>query len=126
MRYSLRSSFSRYVFVLFFAVLALTIAGRIVSLTGAEAFCKGWPYCVPTAPEGWMKLAHMSLVGIASILMLIVFRKAWREQREQRIVLPLTTILPEPEARRTRATAVLRRPVATNSVTFDAAMSGNV
>jgi heme o synthase len=93
MRYSLKFSFSRYVFVLFFAVLALTIAGRIVSVTGAEAFCKGWPVCMPIAPAGWMKLVHISLVGVTSILMLIVFRKAWTEQREQRVILPLTTIL---------------------------------
>jgi protoheme IX farnesyltransferase len=93
MTFSLRSSFSRYVIVLFFAVLALTVAGRIVTLTNAWAFCTGWPICVPTAPLGWMKLAHMSLVGIASVLMLVVFRKAWREQREQRVILPLTTIL---------------------------------
>ena len=93
MTFSLRSSFSRYVVVLFFAVLALTIAGRVVTLTNAWAFCQGWPVCTPTAPLGWLKLAHMSLVGIASILMLVVFRKAWREQREQRIILPLTTIL---------------------------------
>ena len=93
MRYSLRSSFSKYVVVLFFAVLALTIAGRIVTLTGANAFCIGWPLCTPVAPIGWMKLAHMSLVGVASVLMFAVFRKAWREQREQRVVLPLTTIL---------------------------------
>ncbi len=93
MRYSLRSSFSRYVFVLFFAVIALTVAGRIVTLTGAEAFCKGWPLCVPTAAVGWMKLAHIATVGVASLLMLAVFRKAWREQRDQRVILPLTTIL---------------------------------
>jgi heme o synthase len=93
MRYSLESSFSKYVFVLFFAVIALTVAGRIVTLTGAEAFCKGWPVCTPTAPAGWMKLAHISLVGIASLLMVAVFRRAWREQRTQRVILPLTTIL---------------------------------
>jgi len=93
MKYSVRSSFSRYVIALFFAVLALTVAGRIVTLTGAWAFCVGWPICAPTAPLGWMKLAHMSLVGVASVLMLAVFRKAWREQREQRVLLPLTTIL---------------------------------
>ncbi len=33
------------------------------------------------------------LAGVASILMLLVFRKAWREQRNQRVLLPLTTIL---------------------------------
>ena len=93
MTFSIKSSFSRYVFVLFVAVLALTVAGRIVTVTSAWAFCSGWPICIPTAPLGWMKLIHMSLVGVASILMLVVFRKAWREQREQRIILPLTTIL---------------------------------
>lgn len=93
MKYSLQSSFSKYVFVLFFAVVALTVAGRIVTLTGAEAFCKGWPLCAPTAPAGWIKLAHVSLVGVASLLMVAVFRKAWREQRNQRVILPLTTIL---------------------------------
>jgi protoheme IX farnesyltransferase len=93
MRYSLKTSFSRHVFGLLFAVIALTIAGRIVTLTTAEAFCKGWPICVPTAPIGWMTDVHMALVGIASVLMLVVFRKAWREQREGRVILPLTTIL---------------------------------
>ena len=93
MTFSLRSSFSRYVAVLFFAVIALTVAGRIVTLTTAWAYCTGWPVCMPTAPLGWIKLAHMSLVGVASLLMLVVFRKAWREQREQRVILPLTTIL---------------------------------
>jgi heme A synthase len=51
MRYSLASSFSKHVFVLFFAVIALTVAGRIVTLTDAEAFCMGWPLCTPTAPR---------------------------------------------------------------------------
>jgi heme o synthase len=93
MKYSLQSSFARRVLMLFVAVLALTIAGRYVTLTSAWAFCQGWPVCVPTSPLGWLKLTHMSLVGVASILMLIVFRQAWREQRAQRIILPLTTIL---------------------------------
>jgi len=93
MKYSLRSSFSRYVLVLFFAILALTVAGRAVTLTSAWALCVGWPVCVPSAPLGWLKSVHMLLVGMASILMLVVFRKAWREQRGHEIILPLTTIL---------------------------------
>jgi len=93
MKYSLKSSFARWVLVLFFAVLALTIAGRIVAATGASAYCNSFPLCIPSHPLGWLKQAHIFLVGIASILMLLVFRKAWREQREQRILLPLTTIL---------------------------------
>jgi protoheme IX farnesyltransferase len=93
MNYSLRSSFARYVAVLFVSVLALTVAGRVVTLSGATQFCQGWPVCIPTASLGWLKLAHLSLVGVASVLMLLVFRKAWREQRENRLILPLTTIL---------------------------------
>ncbi len=67
--------------------------GRVVAVSGAIAYCDGFPFCIPTQPLGWLKQAHILLVGIASILMLIVFRKAWREQRQQRILLPLTTIL---------------------------------
>jgi len=93
MTFSFKSSFSRYVVVLFAAVLALTVAGRMVTVNNAWAYCSGWPVCIPTGPLGWLKLSHMALVGISSILMLAVFRKAWREQRQQRILLPLTTIL---------------------------------
>jgi heme A synthase len=93
MKYSLKSSFARLVLSLLFVVLLLTVAGRIVKLTGAWAYCTGWPVCAPSAPLGWLKLLHVSFVGVASILMLIIFRKAWREQREQLVILPLTTIL---------------------------------
>src|SRR5688572_15821458 len=93
MKYSLKSSFARLVLLLSFTVLALTVAGRFVKLTGAWAYCTGWPVCIPSAPLGWLKLVHVLLVGVASVLMLTVFRKAWREQRQQRVLLPLTTIL---------------------------------
>jgi heme o synthase len=93
MKFSLRSSFSRYVLALFFVVLVLTLAGRSVTLTSAWAFCAGWPVCTPSAPLGWLKVMHIALVGLASVLMLVVFRKAWRELRQHEIILPLTTIL---------------------------------
>lgn len=93
MKYSLKSSFARLVLMLLIVVLALTVAGRVVRVSGAWALCTGWPVCIPSAPLGWLKLVHVSLVGLASVLMLVVFRKAWSEQREQRILLPLTTIL---------------------------------
>ncbi|MEO8354353.1 MAG: heme o synthase [Chloroflexota bacterium] len=93
MKYTLRSSFSRWVLGLFFAVLALTVLGRLVATTGAIAYCDGFPFCVPTHPLGWLKQAHIFFVGVASLLMLFVFRMAWRELRSQRVLLPLTTIL---------------------------------
>ena len=93
MKYSLKSSFARLVLVLFFAVLALTIVGRIVAVTGAWAYCNGFPFCDPTHPLGWLKQLHILFVGVAAILMFFVLRKAWREQRNQNVLLPLTTIL---------------------------------
>src|SRR5215217_2172413 len=93
MKYSLKSSFARWVFGLFLAVLAVTVMGRSVAVTGAIAYCQGFPFCAPSHPLGWLKQAHILMVGIASLLMLIVLRKAWREQRGNRVLLPLTTIL---------------------------------
>jgi protoheme IX farnesyltransferase len=93
MKYSLKSSFARMVLILFFVVLALTIVGRIVAVTSAWVYCDGFPFCVPSHPLGWLKQSHIFLVGVASILMFFVLRKAWREQRDQHVLLPLTTIL---------------------------------
>lgn len=93
MKYSLKTSFARWVLVLFFGIFVSTVAGRLVSVTGASIYCQGFPLCVPDNSLGWLKLTHVLSVGVAAILMLIVFHKAWSEQRGQRIVLPLTTIL---------------------------------
>ena len=77
MKYSLKSSFARWVLALFFAVLILTILGRSVAVTGAIAYCQGFPFCAPSHPLGWLKQAHILMVGAASLLMLIVLGKAW-------------------------------------------------
>ena len=92
MKYSLKSSFSRLILAVFVAVFFVTVLGRIVTVTGAWAFCDGWLVCAPTAPFGYLKLAHILLVGIASVLMILLLRKAWREQRDQNLLLPLTTV----------------------------------
>jgi len=93
MKYSLRSSFARQTLVLFFLVLLLTLLGRAVTLTGAAAYCQGWPVCMPTHPVGWLQLVHRLAVILASVQMILVMRKAWREQRENTLLLPLTTVL---------------------------------
>ena len=92
MKYSLRSSFARLTLILFVVVFLLTVVGRIVTVTGAWAFCLGWPLCAPSEPLGYLKLAHLALVGVAMLLMVWLLRKAWREQRDQNVLLPLTTV----------------------------------
>jgi len=92
MRYSLKSSFARLTLAVFVAVFFVTLLGRTVTVTGAWVFCTGWLVCIPTAPLGYLKLTHVALVGIASVLMILLLRKAWREQRDQNLLLPLTTV----------------------------------
>ena len=93
MKYPFKSSFARSVLLLFFTVLALTVSGFIVKPSESWIHCNGFLRCVVSHPLGWLTLAHIGMVGLASILMLFVFRKAWREHRDQRVVLSLTTIL---------------------------------
>lgn len=94
MKYSFSSSFTRLAWGVFASTLALTIAGRIAASTGAVgAVCQGWPLCMPQNSLGWVQLLHRLAVGLASIMVLWLFFKAWREQREDAILLPLTTVL---------------------------------
>lgn len=92
MKYSLRTSFARHTLLLLVAVFVLTVVGRLVAITNAMSFCSGWPFCIPTAPIGYLMLLHFTMVGLASLVMLAVWRKAWCEQRHHKVLLPLTTI----------------------------------
>lgn len=93
MKYSLQSSFARLMLSLLIVVGALTVAGRYVTITGAAVLCKGWPLCVPSAPLGWLQFIHQILVGLALILVVLVYRKAWREYRHDQVVLPLVNVM---------------------------------
>lgn len=93
MKYSLRSSFARLALVLFAAFFAMTVIGRSITVTGAFVYCAGWPVCAPTSPLGWLLLAHQVLGIVTAALVFWVFRKAWREQRHNTIILPLTTVM---------------------------------
>ncbi len=92
MKYSLSSSFARLALAFMLAVFVLVAVGRLVTVTGAAALCSGWPLCTPTVPLGWLQLLHRFLVAVASVLVIILFRKAWREQRNETVILPLTTV----------------------------------
>lgn len=92
MKYSLRTSFARQTFMLLLSVFLLTVLGRMVTVSNASVFCPGWPLCLPTDPLGYLKLAHFGFVGVASVFMLLVWRKAWSELRHHPVLLPLTTV----------------------------------
>lgn len=93
MKYSFSSSFTKLAWVTLLAVLLLTAAGRLVSVTGAALACSGWPVCTPTAsPLGWLKLIHFFLAGVSSVFIIWLFLKSWFEQRDDPVLLPLSTV----------------------------------
>jgi len=92
MKYSLKSSFSRMVLGLLFSVLLLTFVGRLLTISPMRFNCTDWASCLAAGSFGYLKLVHFVLAGIVSIVMLLVLRKAWREQRDHKILLPLTTV----------------------------------
>jgi heme o synthase len=92
MKYSLRTSFSRLALALLASVILVTLLGVFVTETHARSSCAGWPICVPSSPIGYLQLAHMAAVALAAVLMIVVWRKAWREQRDHVSLLPLTTV----------------------------------
>lgn len=92
MKFSLQTSFSRFTFSLLIVVLFSTILGYMVSTTDASSFCDGAVFCLPTQPTGYIKLLHVLFVGISFVGVAIVWRKAWREQKHHKVLLPLTTI----------------------------------
>jgi protoheme IX farnesyltransferase len=93
MKFSLSARFTRLVLVTMIATLLATIGGRYVKLYGALYSCVGWPLCIPNAPTGWIQLGHRLAVALASGMILWLLLSAWQTHREERVVLPLTTII---------------------------------
>jgi protoheme IX farnesyltransferase len=92
MKFSLTSSFSRLALTALLAVFLVTIGGRLVTLSGATTACTGWPLCLPEGALGWMQLFHRASVGFASLLMVYLLYRAWRDLRDHRLLLPLATL----------------------------------
>ncbi len=67
-RLHFRSPFARLSLITLLAVFVLLISGTLVSVTGATAYCEGWPLCDPQGALGWLNLGHRAIVGVTSII----------------------------------------------------------
>jgi protoheme IX farnesyltransferase len=92
MKFSLSSSFSRLTLFALLSVFLVTVGGRVVSLSGATESCSGWPFCQPEGFLGWLQLLHRASVGLTGALMIYLLVRAWREVRDHRVLLPLSTL----------------------------------
>ena len=92
MKFSLSSSFARLTLFVLIAVFLVTIGGRLISISNATEVCSGWPLCQPQGTSGWMQIFHRVSAGCASILMLYLLYRAWRDMRDHRLLLPLAAL----------------------------------
>ena len=69
----------------------LLISGTLVSVTGATAYCEGWPFCDPQGALGWLNLGHRAVVAVTSILVAFLLVRAWQTQRSQPAILVAAT-----------------------------------
>jgi len=92
MKFSLSSSFARLTLFVLVAIILVTIGGRLIALSGATKVCTGWPLCRPQGLLGWMQMFHRISASFASILVFYLLFRAWRDMRDHRILLPLSTL----------------------------------
>jgi protoheme IX farnesyltransferase len=74
--------------------MLLFVSGTLVSASGANAACQGWPLCseiIPVDYLGWINLVHRVITLFAGLMVAGLFIQAWRTQRSQIGVLVATT-----------------------------------
>ena len=95
-----RSRFARQSLMALAGIFILLVSGALVAVTGATAACSGWPLCngqlIPGDSLGWVHMGHRLLAGLLAVHLLLLLRRAWRSQRNQRGILSaaaLTVVL---------------------------------
>ncbi len=92
MKFSLNTGFSRLALLAFVGMFLLTFGGSLASAAGGAPDCASWPLCLPGSVEGAGQLFHRVSAGLTAVLMLALLFEAWRTQRGDHLLLPLTTL----------------------------------
>jgi len=93
-RLTFRAPFARLAVASTAAVFLVLVSGAVVTASGSGQVCSGWPLCAggwPVETQGWLQLAHRALTGTATLLVTLVFIRAWQTQRSQRVILTAAT-----------------------------------
>ncbi len=86
------SVFTWRLWILAIVTFAVTVLGRWATVHQAFT-CTTWPLCWPEGGRGWLDLLHRFLVALALLLLADVLRRAWRDYRQDTLILPLATLL---------------------------------
>lgn len=93
MRFSLKSRFAKLSLVILVIVFLVELTGRISMSNNGSIACIGWPLCSPEGFMGWVQLIHRLAVAVAVVFMFYLFQQAWTRLRDQRVLLPLATVV---------------------------------
>jgi protoheme IX farnesyltransferase len=93
LRFTFSSRFARLSLVALLALFLLTVSGWLVTTSASAQACAGWPLCAPEGAGGWVNLLHRAAGGLTAVVVLILLQHAWTRQRDNRILLPLMTVV---------------------------------
>ncbi|MGB6849792.1 MAG: COX15/CtaA family protein, partial [Thermoanaerobaculia bacterium] len=86
-RLSFRSPYAKLTLWTLVTVFIVLVSGVLVAASGSVVRCLGWPLyggrLIPVDVRSWLQLARRLLAVPASILVIAVVVRAWREQRLQ-------------------------------------------
>lgn len=95
-RLTFPSPFGRLTLATLLAVFVALISGALVTGSGSTYACGGWPLCngelFPATSAGWVHMTHRFIVGLAGVLMVAMFLRAWRTQYTQTAILSAATL----------------------------------
>lgn len=92
MKFSLSSQFTRLTLITVVMVFVSTLGGYFVKSYGAVNECPGFPFCISLGTGGWIIVGHRIGVALAGAMLIWLLVVAWRYHRNERVVLPLTTV----------------------------------
>lgn len=78
------------------AVFLVVVSGAVLANAGADAACRAWPGCPPTAAPAHLivvHLLHRAIVGATTILLTIVSVRSWRRRVDRGLAVGLLTAL---------------------------------
>ncbi len=93
MKFSMKSPSAKLSLLVLLLVFFSDIIGRISYLNDATISCVGWPLCSPQGIDGWMEILHRVAILVSSILVIFLWRQAWKKYRDHTVSLPLSTLV---------------------------------
>ncbi|MEI6290504.1 MAG: UbiA family prenyltransferase, partial [Chloroflexota bacterium] len=87
-----KSVFSKLTLFVLLSVLFMFLGGILVSNGLNLNSCSYWPICLPVGYSGFALLLHRITVFFSFLSIIGLLFEAWNTQRDNRIILPLSTI----------------------------------